>query len=238
MSFYQAAGGMISGGFGAVNNVIASVGSGVSTMFSGFFPTAQRKTPIISNRLKPIENTGLTYRQTNPDAPSLPEIADLARNNWMGSIYQDQLAPGPNYFERESDPNIVFGIKTAADNILGLSASLSSAVTAGGSFVDEIRSQWGLNPRSVNQNTAGETVIHLQDDRTNAPDTTAQEGGLIQGFISQLKGLFNTGFPQEPQPTPAIPSPATPIATGFKIGGSAVVLVAVGGLVYFLFLRD
>lgn len=231
MGFFQAAGGLIKGGFDAVGNVIGSVGKGAGYMVSGFFPSSQRKEPIVSEIVMPAEGSGRTYRPTDPDAPSLAEIAAYAQANWLGSPYEDQLAPGPGYTTRKSD--VTTGIQTAADSILGLSGTLSSAVSAAGDLVSQIRTQWGLSPRTVQENTAGEKIVYLQDDRSGAPQTTPADGGLMQDFVNQLKGLFNIGFPQQPQPSPTIAQPAAIISKPL-ITSQVIVLIVIAALVYFL----
>jgi len=181
MSFFQAAGGLIKGGFDAVGNVIGSVGKGAGYMVSGFFPSPQRREPIVSDIVLSTGNVGKTYRPTSADAPSLAEIAEYAQANWLGSPYEDQLAPGPGYTERKSD--FTTGIKSTVDSILGLSGTLSSAVSAGSDLVSQIRTQWGLSPRTVDEGSTGEKIVYLQDERSAGALTKEQEGSLVEGFI-------------------------------------------------------
>lgn len=229
MSFFQAAGGLIKGGFDAVGNVIGSVGKGAGYMVSGFFPSPQRREPIVSDIVLSAGNVGKTYRPTAADAPSLAEIAEYAKQNWLGSPYEAQLAPGPGYTTRKSD--FTTGLQTAADSILSISGALSSAVSAAGDLVSQLSEQWRPTPQVIPKKINSE-VIPQQGEQSNAAITTEQIGGLFQGFINQVKGLFNVGFPQQPQPSPALATPAAiskPLITS-----QVLVLIVIAALAYFI----
>ena len=87
----QMAADLVSGGWGAVSNIIAGIGKGAETVIGTIFPTQQRET-VKSETVEAAGGTGQTFRPTAPENPSMLETQKWSAQGWIGSPYEDNLS--------------------------------------------------------------------------------------------------------------------------------------------------
>ena len=195
---------VMSAGWESVGNLASGIGTGISTMASGFFPTPQRDT-IESEITKSGNMSGYTYRPVTTDAPSLVESFNWASQDWVYSPYANQYAPVTKIQESKNLAESVSGVTSKIGDFLGdFLGQTKEVVTA----VDEIYEIF--NPRETITGTPragypeGRDEQHLNTGGTSGADILEIAKAYGGKIIDQFKGLFNLGYGSPAGSQPAI----------------------------------
>lgn len=195
---FQMAGDLVSGGWGAIDNIARGIGKGASTLVSGFFPASQRE-KIVSSTVQAAGGSGKTYRTTQPEAMSIAQTIRYQQDGWQGSPYEAQYAIPAKVQESQRLAKSVSSPKSGDWLGEGLDWALqqTSKITT---LVDELGGVFGQ--REVIVGTPREGYPEGQDER-HLNDLTSRIAQVLNlgkamgsEFIQQAKGLFNLGFGQ------------------------------------------
>lgn len=193
--------GLVTGGWNAATNILKTIGKGASSLVSGFFPTPQRTT-IKSETVQAAGGSGMTYRPTSPDAPSMAESLDWSQDSWEGSPYAAQYAPTTKVKESQALAQTV-GTKspTISEGLDWALAQTKKVVT----LWDEIQYAFGKKREVINETpragTPEGTAVQNVNDTTKTGVNIIDQGvAWAEKIWGQVKGLFNIGFPGGDQP--------------------------------------
>lgn len=231
-------GDVVQGGWDAIDNIGQTIGQGVSTLASGFFPIPQ-KTRIVSDTIEPANTAGAPYRPVAPEQQSIYETAQWASNEWLGSPYEDNFAIPTKREESQTFSQRISATPEPAGDFLG---DIFEAIRSAGeasrevkTIVDEIGSDWGLIPRETITGTPragypeGRDEQHLTDLRTMGANVLEIGRSLFGTLTEQVKGFFNLGYQQESnQPAIAIRhelQPSGKTTTGIIIIGVILLII-------------
>ncbi len=205
---FEFVGNIVQGGWDAIGNVTGTIGRGASYVASGFFPTTQRTTPIVSATTKAAGGSGMTYRPTPPENQSMFESLAWASQDWLNSPYEEQLARGYNTPGRQALANIMSGgapSKSWGDNLVDFFKGTANILGQAGqvkTIVNDFMQDWGLVKRETVVSTpregypAGQDEQHLNDIGQAGANVLTMIRGAGGAFLDQVKGLFNLGYPQ------------------------------------------
>lgn len=237
---FDLAGGLVTGGWDSVANIVSGIGSGVSRIGSTFFPAAQR-TKVISEITQPAGGSGDIFRENVlPENMSMLETAKYVEQQWLGSPYQDQFSI-PTKVQESKDLNSFVSsqkqnpITDLFANVLGGLKGIAGATKEIKTVVDEIGGLWGLRtpiPGGKQEigNSPGATA-NTQPPKTAGADILSAIKGLGSGIAEQVKGLYNLAFPQQgKQPAFGIQheiSPTTGLSVGLIAAVGAIILVMI-----------
>lgn len=212
---FEFLGGIVSGGWNALDNIITGIGKGASTLVSGFFPTPQRES-VVSEIAAPMGGTGLTYRPTQAEAQSIWQTQLMAAEQWLNSPYEQQYSVPAKIEESKGlEASISTGtgtIKGLLSGVLEASKKVMGEAVSYKTLVDEFMEIWGLKKSEVEQGTPragapeGQDVQYLQDVRDKVADVVTVGKSILGGMLEQAKGLFGLGYesPTGSQPVFAI----------------------------------
>lgn len=231
----QDTGQLVRGGWDAVSNIEGSRGEVLSTQPSGHFPTPQREA-VASEINKPAGGTGDTYRETDPENPSMVQSNWWNQIGWVGTPYEQRFAEVPMRDEanRVAESMGVSGQEQPRDLLADI---LSGVKYVGelGTIVNNTLYNWGASDRPPIQGTprvgypAGTDDTHYNQRQNKGPDVIAIGKQIGGAFINQVKGLFNLAYkgPTGPQPVFSIQHEIEP---GVKIGAvgiAAIIILAI-----------
>ena len=189
-----------SGGWGAIANILNSIGLGADNTVSSFFPTPQRNT-IKSDTVLAAGADGLPYRQTTVENQSMIESSWWARLGWVGSPYEDSNAIPVKVAESKGLDQSISAAKsepvktTDWGRVAETGVMLYDVISGIFSKGDKVEG----TPRTGYPDGAEEQNTNLNVNRAAEVFTTAKD------FYYQVKGLFGLGYPQsEPQPAVVI----------------------------------
>lgn len=242
---FQFFGDVASGGWNALQNVANTVGQGASYVASGFFPSPQRKEPVVSEIVEPAGAGGLSFRPTAPDAPSVWETDYYRDMLWRGSPYEANLAVGVKQTEsKQLEQTMGSGKKTQPiigflGDVVDRSRGFMSQASEIRTLADDFMQLWGIGGRAPIPEGRRETgnsrgaVRNTDPNATNIRNVVETIRGFTGEFLNQIKGLFNVGFgsPTGAQPAFAIRHEVQPTP---KLTAGLVVVAAV---IIFLILR-
>lgn len=241
---FEFVGNVVQGGWDALSNVVSTVGKGASYLTSAFFPTPQ-STPIKSNIVAPAGGAGTTYRVTAPQNQSMIDTNYWADQGWLNSPWQDNLSIPTKVQASQNLANNISstpqsggisgmladiwgGIKTGTTNILGQTTGIKTVV-------DEFLTIFGLKKQAVVNSGPTEvgnspgTTINIGTSGTSGADTTLSSA--VQGFINQVKGLFNLGYDQTGTQATA---PVTTSAGGMSMTSILMIGAVIVGIILFV----
>jgi len=158
---------------------------------SGFFPSAQKTSPISSQISLPAFTANVP-RTVAPEAPSIAQTAAWAYNNWFTSPYEAQFAPSKAPIATTAPP--VTKWDTAVSRMVDPWAKTAdSFFKASGQALLETWDQLpnlllrkaGLIPEVQTVNTQGAQELHVYQTESKYPQPAISE---------QPTGLFNLGY--------------------------------------------
>lgn len=214
------------GGWAAIDNILAGIGKGADYTASAFFETPQRES-IVSETTQRAASDGQTYRQSNPENPSMISTDWWRSIGWVGSPYEDDKAVSVKLDESiELDRSVSMRndpIGSGVDWVLAHTAKV-------GTIYDQIKGIFSPGDYVEGKPRAGypegRNEQNTNIDVNRGPET--QTAG--NAFYKQVKGLFNLAFPQEsPQPVATERheiSPGAETAARLGIGTLAIVGIA------------
>lgn len=240
---FEFMGGLISGGWDAVENIVGGIGKGASGFVSGFFPTPQRER-IDLTLTKPAGGTGQTYRVTDPESPSMFETAAQAAQGWLGTPYEQQLASGTDIatgmerqvYGMEAPPS---GFDKMLQDVYGFGEGIAEKAGKITTLADQffgLGERLGIvKPRQVIIETPragypeGQDVRHISDIQKAGADVLTQIKGFGTNLLEQVKGLFSLAYkgPTGSQPVFSIKHDVepTPKTTWLIVGVLAVIVI-------------
>jgi len=233
---FDLAGGLVTGSWNAVDNIISGIGSGASYIGSTFFPTPQR-TKVISEIIQPAGGTGDIFRENVlPENISMLETAKFFEQQWLGSPYEDQFSIPTKVQESKELAGLVSSTKQNPipdlfANVLGGLKGVFGATKEIKTVVDEIGGLWGLRspiPGGEQEigNSPGATA-HTQPPTTAGADVISAIKGLGSGIAEQVKGLYNLAFGQQGSQAVHEIKPTTGLSIGMIAAAGAVILVLI-----------
>jgi hypothetical protein len=213
---------LASGGWDALNNITATIGTGV-------FPKAQRET-IVSETVQAAGGTGQTYRPTLLENQSMIETDFWRDRGWFGSPYQDNLSVTRKVQEGKQTAALIEPEKDAIGESLDWALGTTKQVTT---LFDELRGLW--EPREVIREKPyagspdGKNVRNLNEVVERGAEVIKAGGAIVGRIFDQVKGLFNLGYPQSgKQPVFAIQHEIDPtVKTGLGVFGVIVLILVV-----------
>lgn len=197
---FQLAGGLVSGGWDAIQNITRGIGKGASTLVSGFFPAPQRD-KIISETVQAAGGSGQTYRPTETENKSMIQTWIWGNQPvpHLGSPYEEQFAIPAKVQESQQLAKSVSPEKSGDWIGEGLDWALQQTGKIS-TLVDELGGFWGA--REVIIGTPREGYPEGQDEQ-HLNDLTSRIANVLNlgkamggEFISQVKGLFGLGYGQ------------------------------------------
>jgi len=222
----QMAADLVSGGWGAVSNIIAGIGKGAETVIGAVFPAQQRQT-VKSETVEAAGGTGQTYRPTAPENQSMIESNKWSLAGWFGSPYQEELSVGYKSAESQQIAEVM-GPKADpfAESLEWAFAQTKKATT----LFDQLRGLW--EPREVITETPragypeGKDVRHLNETIEKGAEVIKAGRAVIGRIYDQVKGLFNLGFDQGKQPVFSIEHELEPaVKIGAGVVAAAIILI-------------
>ena len=218
---------LVSGGWNALSNVIASIGKGAETVIGSVFPAQQRQT-VKSETVEAAGGTGQTFRPTAPENPSMIESKEWSLAGWLGSPYQDELSVGSKTAESQQLAETMGPKSDPFGETLDWALSQTKKVTT---LFDQLRGLW--EPREVITETPregypeGQDVRHLNETIEKGAEVLKAGKAWIGGVYDQVKGLFNLGFDQTgKQPVFSIEHEIEPsVKIGIGVIAAAVILL-------------
>ncbi len=191
---------------------------------SGFFGEGQYET-IRSETVEPAGATGWTFRPTVPENPSMNESEAWSNVGWIGSPYQDDKAIPVKIAEGKA---VAASVEPRKD---WLGESLDWALdqtTKAATLYSQY--QAAFSPREVISETPRAGYPEGRDVR-NTNSIEARSADVYEAgkqFYDQLKGLFNLGYSQSPQPVSTVPTTAKPTIGLGTIAGLGLLLLVRG----------
>jgi len=244
---FDLAGGLVTGGWDAVSNIVSGIGSDISHIGSTFFPTAQR-TKVISEITQSAGGQGDIFRENVlPENISMIETAKFVEQQWLGSPYEDQFAiPIKNQESMNlasivsMGPDPITGKQSITgqiyDKVMGNLKGVAGATKEITTVVDEIATMWGLRePISGGKQEIGNSpgsTANTQPPKTTGADVISAIKGLGSGIADQVKGLYNLAFGQQGSQAAFEVQHEIKPTTGLSIG----MIAAVGAIILVLIL--
>ena len=237
---FEFVGNIVQGGWDAVGNVANSIGKGASYVSSGFFPSAQRSIPMVSETTQAAGGSGMTYRPTISENQSMFETLAMASQDWLNTPYEEQLAIKANTPGRQALVAAMGGqpSKSWSDNLVDILRGAGNVIGQAGqvkTVVTDFMQDWGLVKRETVVGTPREGSAegldeqHLNNIGQAGADVLTMIKGAGSAFVDQVKGLFNLGFDQtSAQPGFAIKheiEPSKNTTIGLAIAGAVIILV-------------
>jgi len=209
---------LASGGWDAIDNILKN---------GTAFPSLQRET-VKSETVQAAGGTGLTFRSTAPENPSMLESQKWSLDGWLNSPYQDNLSIP---IKRRESKQLAESIGAKVDPI---GEGLEWALTQTGkvtTLYDQLRGIW--EPREVITETPragspeGKDVRHLNETIEKGAEIIEAGTAWVGGMYDQVKGLFNRAFEQTgKQPVFAIEHELEPtVKIGIGVIAAVVILV-------------
>ena len=188
--------GLVSGGWDAVQNIIANIGVGSETVNGPAFSAPQRQT-VISETVESAGGTGQTFRPTIQENQSMIETKKWSLFGWLGSPYQENLSVG---FKSAESQQLAEKMGPASDpfgDSLDWALDQTRKITT---LYDQLSGLW--KPREVITEKPregapeGRDVMHLNETIDKGAEVVNAGKALIGGAYDQVKGLFNSAFGQ------------------------------------------
>ncbi|RKY11475.1 MAG: hypothetical protein DRP65_04230, partial [Planctomycetota bacterium] len=178
-------------GFDTIDVMGKTVGSGLEGLYTSFFPSPQKISPIKAQSTQPVGFTGLSYRPTEPQHKASLETVAQAALDWIDSPYEEQYGPSQVMLERSNTKSDLWA---PWDDFLG--KVWEGATTTFGEINKQLPEilmrKIGLIETPEIVNTAGTTEYHVygvgDDPNRAAPATTPAT------TADQPKYSFNLGF--------------------------------------------
>jgi len=218
--------GLVSGGWDAVDNIIAGIGEGAESIFGAFFPAQQRET-VKSETVEAAGGTGQTFRPTVQENQSMNESKGWSLAGWFGSPYQEDLSVGYKSAESQQLAKKMGPASDPFGETLDWALAQTKKVTT---LYDQISGVW--EPREVIAETPregypeGKDVRHLNETIEKGADIIKAGTSLLGKAYDQVKGLFNLGFKQGKQPAFSIEHELEPtVKVGIGIVAAIVILI-------------
>lgn len=222
----QMAADLVSGGWDALSNVIASIGKGAETVIGSVFP-AQQRTTVKSETVEAAGGTGQTYRPTAPENPSMIETQKWSSAGWWGSPYQEELSVGVKQAESERLAETMGPKADPVSETLEWALAQTRKVTT---LYDQLSGLW--EPREVIKETPregypeGKDVQHLNETVEKGAEVIKAGVAAVRGVYDQVKGLFNLGFEQGKQPAFSIEHELEPtVKIGIGVIAAVIILI-------------
>ena len=220
---------VVSGGWNAIANITSGIGKGAEALISPFFPSPQKKTPILSETVKSAGMVGQTFRPVAKENQSMVETSGMyLSDNFLSSQYAERFnAPAKVAESKALSASVSAKDSDWLGNSLTWALEQSKKIST---IADSFIELWGLKPREPISEGAAEignspgTVEHLQKDFYRQAETTKT---WAKGFLDQVKGLFGIGYegPAGGQPVQDVTHEIGPF-TRAEFGTIAIVVIA------------
>lgn len=218
---------LFTGGWDALDNVIASIGKGSETVYGSVFPAQQRET-VKSETVEAAGGAGQTFRPTAPENPSMVESKKWSLAGWLGSPYQEELSIGYKSAESQQFAKTMGPKADPIGETLDWALAQTRTITT---LYDQLKGFW--EPREVIKETPregypeGQDVRHLNETVEKGAEIIKVGKALIGKAYDQVKGLFNLGFDQTgKQPVFSIEHELEPtVKIGIGVIAAAIILV-------------
>ncbi len=192
----EMAGGLVSGGINALQNITGGIGKGISRIGSTFFPTPQQPSRIESNTVQQANFASVPYPKTQQAA----------------TLYE--TSPWQHW----NDPSAFVGPPAPTLQEPSLWQNISSALTWAGTQAPKVRTivdQFDP-PKPATPTNTGAGVIQMA--KTGAGALWEQAKGLFNLGFPQQKDQPAFGITHQVSPSPGL-------STGLIIAGVVLVVV-------------
>ena len=218
---------LVTGGWNATDNILATIGVGSQTVNGPLFSAPQRQT-VKSETVEAAGGTGQTFRPTVQENQSMVESKKWSLAGWLGSPYQEELSVGFKSAESQQLAKKMGPVSDPFGDSLDWALNQTKKITT---LYDRLSGLW--EPREVIAEKPregypeGRDLKHLNETVDKGAEIIQSGRAWLGGVLDQVKGLYNVAFGQTgKQPVFSIEHEIEPtVKIGIGVIAAVIILV-------------